>query len=425
MRPSRPAPRRAVARVLAALVLAAAGLAAVPAAGRAAPACPASVTAPSAIVIEVSSGEAGCAKDAEDERPMASTTKLMTALLTLEHGHLGRRLPTSSYRPSPAESVIGLLPGERLTTRDLLRGLLIESGNDAAMALADGIDGSERAFVRAMNRRARQLGLRETHYSNPIGLDTGDNHSSAHDLVRLAVVLRTNPLFRRIVDSPAVTLHSGFRTRRFLNRNDLVREVPWVNGIKTGHTRLAGYILVGSGRRHGVQVVSAVLGAGSEASRDAQSLTLLRTGLAAFRNVAAAPAGRRVPGLQRVPIRYRPGARLRLVVGANDVRAVVRRGHRDELALRPAKVPKEVAGPIRRGQVLGSAAVMRGRVRIGSVPLVAAEAVPAASAAQRTRAWFTRPGAIVLAFAVLGGTVLVARRRSVRSRRRHREAPAA
>ncbi len=414
--------RRAVTALVAVLCL----LVVLPAAGRAAAsaarasACPASVTAPSAIVIEVSSGEAACAKDAESERPIASTTKLMTALLTLERTKLSRRIPTSSYRPGPAESVIGLLPGERLTVRDLLHGLLVYSGNDAAMALASGVGGSERGFVRLMNRRAQQLGLRHTHYANPIGLDEAGNHSSAHDLVRLAVILRTNPFFRETVDAPEVTLHSGARVRHLLNRNDLVRRFGWVNGVKTGHTRLAGYVLVGSARRHGVQVVSAVLGTPGEASRDAQSLALLRAGLAAFRNVAAAPAGHRVRGLAPVPIRYRPGAALRLVVGSNRVRAIVRRGQRDVVTLRPAKVPAEVEGPIRRGQVLGSAEVLRGRTHIGTVPLVAAEPVPAASVGQRTRAWFTRPGAIVLAFAVLGGTVLLARRRSLRSRRRPR-----
>ncbi len=171
-------------------------------------------------MIEVSSGEAGCAKDAEDRRPIASTTKLMTALLALERLKLGAKLQTSSYRPSAGESVIGLLPGERLTVRDLLHGLLVFSGNDAAMALASGVAGSEGAFVRLMNRRARQLGLTETHYENPIGLDAPGNYSSAHDLVRLATVLRTNPFFRTVVDSPQVTLHSGSHVRRFLNRND-------------------------------------------------------------------------------------------------------------------------------------------------------------------------------------------------------------
>jgi D-alanyl-D-alanine carboxypeptidase (penicillin-binding protein 5/6) len=418
---------RRARRAALALVAVLSALVALPITSRAdAAACPAAVTAPSAIVIEVSSGEAACARHAEVERPIASTTKLMTALLTLEREKLRHRIPTSSYRPAAGESVIGLMPGERLTVRDLLHGLLVYSGNDAAMALASGVAGSENAFVRLMNRRARQLGLRHTHYENPVGLDAPGNFSSAHDLVRLAVVLRTNPFFRSTVDAPSVTLRSGSRTRRFPNRNDLVRRYPWVNGVKTGHTRLAGYVLVGSARRHGVQVVSAVLGTPGESSRDAQSLALLRAGLAAFRNVAAAPAGRRVPGIEGVPIRYRPGARLRLVTGENDVRAVVRRGHRDEVVLRPLKVPDEVAGPIRRGQALGSAQVMRGRTRIGVVPLVAAEAVPAASAAQRTRAWFTTPWAVVLAFAVVGGTVLLIRRRTIRARRRpRREAPAA
>jgi D-alanyl-D-alanine carboxypeptidase (penicillin-binding protein 5/6) len=416
-------------RAALALLIAGCLLVAAPATGRAAasaPACPASITAPSAIVIEVSSGEAGCAKHGGERRPIASTTKLMTALLALERLKLRDRIPTSSYRPSPAESVIGLLPGERLTVRDLLHGLLVFSGNDAAMALADGVSGSERSFVKLMNRRARQLGLSETHYENPIGLDAPGNYSSAHDLATLATVLRTDAFFRRTVDAPAVTLRSGSHERRFYNRNDLVRRYPWVNGVKTGHTRLAGYVLVGSARRHGVQVVSAVLGTPNEASRDAQSLTLLRTGLAAFRNVAAAPPGRRVPGVGPVPIRYRPGAGLRLVVGANDVRAVVRRGHRDELTLRPLKVPRQVTGPVRRDQVLGSAEIVRGSTRIGTVPLVASAAVPAASVGQRTRAWFTTPWSLVLGFAVIGGTVLLLRRRSVRSRRPpRREAPVA
>jgi D-alanyl-D-alanine carboxypeptidase (penicillin-binding protein 5/6) len=419
-------PRRTVAgRLAAAGVLAALALLPTAARADAAPACPASVTAPSAIVIEVSTGQAACAKDAESERPIASTTKLMTALLTLERAKLGQRYPTSSYRPSPAESVIGLVPGERLTVRDLLRGLLVYSGNDAAMALASGVSGSEGPFVRAMNRRARQLGLTHTYYTNPVGLDTGGNHSSAHDLVRLAVVLRTNAFFRRTVDSPAVTLHSGSHVRHFLNRNDLVRRYPWVDGVKTGHTGLAGYVLVGAARRHGVQVVSAVLGTPSEGARDEQSLTLLRTGLAAFRNVAAAPPGRAVPGLGGVPIRYRQGARLQLVVGDNDLRAVVPRGHRDSLRLRPAGVPSQITGPVRRGQVLATAEVLRGRTPIGTVRLVAASAVPAASATQRTKSWLSHPWVILLAVALLGGTVTLVRRRSVRSRRPPREAPAA
>ena len=402
--------------VLAALLLA-------PAARAATPACPAEVTAPSAIVIEVSTGSIACARAPESRRPIASTTKLMTALLTLERAKLGTSFRTSSYRPAAGESVVGLMPGERMKVRDLLKGLLAQSGNDAAMALASGVGGSERAFVRLMNKRAKQLGLADTHYENPIGLDAPGNYSSAHDLVRLALVLRTNPFFRSVVDSPQVTLKSGDHPRTFRNRNTLVRSVSWVNGVKTGHTRQAGYVLVGSARRHGVQVVSAVLGTSGYGPRDAQSLALLRAGLAAFQNVTAVRAGQHVPGVARVPIAYRPGAGLALVAG-RKVRTIVPRGRRDLVKLQALDVPDEVTGPIERGQQLGSVLVLRDGKRIASVPLVAAEAIPAASFGQRTKAWFTRPLAVILAFAVLGGTVLLARRRTARSGSR-REATAA
>jgi D-alanyl-D-alanine carboxypeptidase (penicillin-binding protein 5/6) len=389
-----------------------------------APACPPEVTAPSAIVIEVSTQQVACARNAEQRRPIASTTKLMTALLTLERAKLSDTYRASPYRPAPAESAIGLLPGERMKVRDLLRGLLIESGNDAAMALAYGVAGSERAFVRLMNARAKQLGLTGTHYENPIGLDSPGNYSTAHDLVRLALVLRTNPVFRKIVDLPQVTLKSGDHPRTFPNWNDLVRKVGWVNGVKTGHTQKAGYILVGSGRLHDVQVVSAVLGTNSKAERDAQSLTLLRTGLKAFQYVTAVRAGAHVKGVGRVPIRYRAGAGLEIVAGRR-VQTVVPRHRRDLVTVRPLQLPTEVTGPIRAGQKLGTAEVLRAGKRVATIPLVAGEAIPAAGFAQRTKSWFTRPLGVIVAFAVLGGTVLLARSRQINRRAARREATTA
>ena len=119
-----------------------------------------------------------------------------------------------------------------------------------------------------MNRRARELGLKNTHYANPIGLDQEGNYSSARDLVTLATVLRTNTFFKKIVDSPSGTLKTGVHPRTFRNRNRLVGQYPWVNGVKTGHTRGAGYVLVGSGSRNGIQLITAVLGTPSEAARD-------------------------------------------------------------------------------------------------------------------------------------------------------------
>jgi D-alanyl-D-alanine carboxypeptidase (penicillin-binding protein 5/6) len=374
--------------------------------------CPDAVGAPNAIVLETTTGDVACERKADQRRPVGSAVKLMTALLTLERADLDETFRASDYRPAPYESQIGLMPGERMTVRDLLKGLLVESGNDAAMALAVGVAGSERAFVRQMNRRARELELTNTHYRNPIGLDEPGAHSSARDLVKLATFLRTKPFFRRTVNEPEVELTSGAQPRSFDNRNDLVRTEPWVNGVKTGRTQDAGFVLVGSARNDGIQVVSAVLGTPTEAARNADTLRLLIYGRRAFQRITAAPSGSSVD--VTVPIRYRRGAELELIVGPNGERTVVPRGERERVTVVPTRYPTEVEGPIAYGQKLGEANVLQDGRRIATVDLVAATEVPKAGLAQRTKSWFTRPLAVVLAFAVLSGTVLVARRRPPR-----------
>jgi serine-type D-Ala-D-Ala carboxypeptidase (penicillin-binding protein 5/6) len=371
--------------------------------------CPDAVNAANAIVLETTTGDVACERKADERRPVGSAVKLMTALLTLERADLDDSFRASDYRPAPYESQIGLLPRERMTVRDLLKGLLVESGNDAAMALAVGVAGSERAFVRRMNRRARELELTNTRYRNPIGLDEPGAYSSARDLVKLATFLRTKPFFRRTVNAERVDLESGAHPRRFDNRNNLVATDPWINGVKTGHTRGAGYVLVGSGRVNGIQVVSAVLGTPSEAARDADTLRLLGFGRRAFQRITAAPTGSSV-GVS-VPIRYRRGAELELVVGPNGERTVVRRGDRDSVRVVPTRYPTEVEGPIAYGQELGEADVLQDGRKIATVALVAATEIPEAGLAQRTKTWFSRPLPVVLAFAVLSGTVLMARRR--------------
>ena len=368
--------------------------------------CPGEVVGPSAIVIEVSTGAVACARNPDDRRPIASTTKLMTALITLERAKLSDVYPAAEYFPSPAESKIGLEPGERMTVRDLLRGLLVTSANDGAVTLAEGVSGSRRAFVRAMNRRARELGLKNTHYANPIGLDERGNYSSARDLVRLATILRTNEFFRTTVDRPSVRLTSGNRERTFSNRNTLVREYGWINGVKSGHTSQAGDVLVGSGRdRRGVQLVSAVLGTSGIPARNAATLALLRDGFKQFQRITAIGRGDEVA---RVPIRYRRGAELALVA-RRTVKRVVPRGQRDDVSVRAVGVPDDVAGPIVAGQAFGAIEVVQQRRVVARIPLVSASSVPAADLEQKAKAWFTGPLPLLLAFAVLAGTVLVGR----------------
>jgi D-alanyl-D-alanine carboxypeptidase (penicillin-binding protein 5/6) len=340
----------------------------------------------------------------------------MTALLTLEEAKLSDTFKASSYRPSPIESQIGLQPGERMKVSDLMRGLLLESGNDAAMTLAQGVSGSTKAFVREMNRRARKLGLSHTHYDNPIGLDGPGNYSSARDLVTLATVLRTNAFFKKIVDSPSGTLKTGDHPRTFANRNALVRKFAYVNGVKTGHTRGAGYVLVGSASRNGVQLVSAVLATPSEAARDADTIALYKWAFPRFQRIRAVIEGR---SLATAKIRYRGGAELKLVPD-RTIRRIVLRGHRDAVSLK-VDAPSVVEGPIRSGQRLGQVEVRQGGKTVATVALVAQAAVPAANTAQRTKAAAGSPWLIIgVASIVLLATVLLAARRRARLTRRRR-----
>jgi serine-type D-Ala-D-Ala carboxypeptidase (penicillin-binding protein 5/6) len=410
------APRRAygalAVAVVAAFAVAAAALLATPA--RAAAADGPVVRAPAAILVEPATGDVVYRRNADDERPVASTTKLMTALLTLEREKLSTTFTTIRYRAAPAESVIGLRAGERMTVADLMRGLLLASANDAAATLAARVGGTRERFVRLMNRRAVALGLHDTHYSNPIGLDQAGNHSSAEDLVKLTLILRRNAFFRAVTNLPSATLRTGARPRTVTNRNTLVRNVRAVNGVKTGHTSTAGYVLVGSATRQGVTVVSAVLGDPSEAARDADSLTLLRYGLAHYHRLAATVKGRTYATAKLAHRDTRVA-----FVATRTVRRTVRRG--EHYTLRILDAPRQVDGPLPAGARVGTIEVRWRGKAIDRVALVTREAVAGATVVQRAGGLIGRT-LIVLAVAAvaLGSLQVVLLRRRLQRRRRGR-----
>ena len=359
----------------------------------------------SAILVDARSGEVLFERGADRRRAIASTTKLMTALLTLERARPDALFTAPPYEALAVESKIDLQAGERMRVRDLLRALLLESANDAAVTVAENISGSRPAFVRDMNRRARRLGLESTRYANPIGLDDPANYSTARDLAVLARTLMRDPRFERIVDLPRAELRSGARRRVVENRNLLVRREPFVEGVKTGYTRQAGYVLVGAASGHGARVVSVVLGEPSAIARDADSLELLRFGIDSFRRVAAIRPGR---ALARVPIAYGDGD-LAALVPERPVAVTVRRGER---VSRRVSAPQELEGPLPAGARVGSvAAVYRDRV-VGEVALVTQRAVPGAGRLRRAASALGLP---VLSLCVLlAGTLISLRLRAIR-----------
>jgi D-alanyl-D-alanine carboxypeptidase (penicillin-binding protein 5/6) len=367
-------------------------------------------SASAGIVMDARSGDTMLAKHPDARRPIASTTKLMTALLVLESGKLDQTFTAPAYHALPAESKINLRRGERMTARDLLTALLLESANDAAVDLAQGVAGSRPAFVARMNLRARQLGLHNTHYANPIGLDAPGNYSSARDLATLARRLMADPKFAAIVDRPAATLRSGDRPRTIRNRNLLIGRHRFVDGVKTGHTLTAHYVLVGAAHGNGGRVVSVVLGEPSESARDVDTLALLRWGVDQYRRVTVLRPGRTVAYAKvayhddlRIPLTTKRGATFTL-----------RRGER--LTTR-VHAPKELDGPIAAGRRVGSVDVLYLGRRVKTLGLVTARAVPGSTIITR----IMHPlgpvlTSLALVLVVLGGVLAGLRLRTVLGR---------
>ena len=327
--------------------------------------------AQAAILIDARDGGILFQRNPDERRSIASATKLMTALLTLERAKPSDVYRAPAYDALAVESKIDLRAGERMRVDDLLEALLLESANDAAVTLAEGVSGSRPAFVRDMNARARELGLTGTSYANPIGLDDPGNYSTARDLAALARRLMRSRRFASVVGTPMANLESGARPRVVANRNDLVGQYDFVDGVKTGHTGTAGYVLVGAaGGPLGARVISVVLGEPSEAARDTESLALLRYGLAQFRRVQ--PLENSKPVASAAVKYFDERASL---VPESDALVVTRRGQRVRTSV---DAPEELEGELPAGHAVGRITVLRGDHVVRRVRLVTASEVPGA-----------------------------------------------
>ena len=365
--------------------------------------------AAAAVVVDGRNGEVMFSRSPDRRRAIASTTKLMTALLTLERTRPSQVFTSPGYDPLPPESRINLRRGERMRVDDLLEALLLESANDAAVTLADGISGSREAFVAEMNARASELGLENTSYANPIGLDDAANYSTANDLATLALRLMRKPRFRRVVDMPVAELETGLQPRVVENRNRLVALYPWVTGIKTGYTSLAGDVLVGSARgRGGARVISVVLGEPSEAARDADTVALLRWGLSRFHRVRALSPAR---PLARAAVEYRED--LAPLAPARAATVLVRGG---EKLRRRVRAPNEVKGPLPAGERVGSVTVLVDGRAVRRVALVTVRDVPGAGTMRVVLSALGVPLTLLAALAILGAAAFALTRYRVRLR---------
>jgi D-alanyl-D-alanine carboxypeptidase (penicillin-binding protein 5/6) len=402
------------------LLAAAAALVALGLPGQATAATPApapKLPAKAAILTVLNTGQRLYGLNADEELPIASTTKLMTALVTLQHASLTDVFTEPNFHFAAVDSQIYLAPGERMSVHDLMVAMLVPSADDAAKDLAYNVGGHSVAhFIAMMNQGAHKLGLTHTHYSTPDGLDTPGNFSSASDLVKLAgYLLEHYPFFARVVALPQAVLKTGNHPRDVVSRNDLVARIPWIHGVKTGHTKKAGYVLVAEGRRDGMTLLSAVLGTPSETARDSSTLTLLDWGYRNFHLANSLTAGAVVarPTANGYSNRHAP------VIAARRFSWAVPRGASLHVEV---NVPHDLSGPLKRHARVGTATVLDGTRPVGHVGLVLERALPGLSVFTAAARFVTRPITLVVLIVVLAALAALTARRMSRRRARSRTA---
>jgi D-alanyl-D-alanine carboxypeptidase (penicillin-binding protein 5/6) len=336
-------------------------------AAAAAPAPPPAVDA-RAFVVEDGRGEILAGRNDRSPEAIASITKLMTVLVALEHHALSDVVAVDPRAAAVGQESIELEPGERLSVADLVRGALIQSANDAAVALALSVSPDVRSFAALMNAKAAQLGLRDTHFVNPDGLDEPGAYSTADDVTTLARAAMRVPFIRETVAEQTAAIGGG---RTLHTWNDLLGVVPGVVGVKTGHTGAAGWCEVLADRVGATTLYVTVLGSPSRAVRNAALERLLSWAIGEIGTVEAVAAGR---VYARVALPYGRGS-VGLAAPAG-LRAFV--GPRTPVVERVVAA-RSVALPVRRGQVLGRIEVWTQGRLVGRRPLVATRSVPAPS----------------------------------------------
>lgn len=232
---------------------------------------PPKIEAGAAIVMDMKSGRVLYEKNANARKAIASTTKIMTAIVALEKGKLDDKVKVSKRAASINGSTINLRAGEELTLQDLLYGLMLRSGNDAAIAIAEHIGGSVEQFAVLMNEKAKELGLKNTQFKTPHGLDTPGHYSTAYDLAQLTRYALKNPMFSKIVGTQSISVGG----RSFYTTNEMLGAYPGADGVKTGYTGQAGRCLVTSATRNDMRLISVVLNCSSRSVRAQNSKAIL------------------------------------------------------------------------------------------------------------------------------------------------------
>lgn len=382
-------------------------------ASKAAPVAPAAggqpvVNAPSAILMDAESGQVLYSRNPHQRLPNASTTKIMTAILLIEHCKLSERIKASKNASETPFTSLHLKPGETITVKDLLTGMLVRSANDAAVAAAERIAGNTTEFANLMNRKAKRIGCTDTHFVTPNGLYDPGHYTCVYDLCLMAKYAFRYPVFNE-----AVSTRKYFLNSRTMNKEDLavfthsrfLRDYPGADGVKSGYTKQAGRCYVGSATRDGWRLVSAVLGSTNACDDTA---ALMDYGFATFEpadvvRVNEKCADARIDGAwhSTVPALAEKGLRIPVPKAGGTV------------TTRVELIP--VRAPIEKGAKVGKLKVLVDGSEVASVQLRAGEDD---GISFLRRAWIVTKWGGILAVCLIGGLIGTAIAKDPRRRRR-------
>ncbi|MCL6472173.1 MAG: D-alanyl-D-alanine carboxypeptidase [Firmicutes bacterium] len=327
------------------------------------------INSPSAILIDEKTGDILWQKNADERRAIASTTKIMTAILAIEKKSLDETVTVGENVVLARENGMKLSPGEKIKLRDLLSALMLNSANDAAIAVAEYVGGSVEGFLGLMNQKALELGAKNSNFTSPNGLinnhelNSTAHFSTARDLAIISRHAMKNKTFAAIVATKEDTLtRDGSKPAVVINRNKLLWSYPGANGIKTGHTNEAGYCLVSSAAKEGVSLIAVVLGSKSQDAVFDESASLLNYGFAQFEQKKLVKKG---AILKTIKLDY--GQKLNLVA-ESDVTATVRRSFK---TFAKTDIKKNIKAPVKKGAVLGNLTIYQSDYPVAHVRLVA------------------------------------------------------
>lgn len=326
---------------------------------------------PSAILIEADSGEVLYAKDEHTARPMASVTKIMTLLLILEALEADKftledAVTCSEHAVSMGGSQIYLKEGETLSVNDMLKAITVSSANDAAVAMAEFVAGSDQAFVELMNKRAKELGMNNTHFVNCTGLDADGHYSSAADIARMSQELLRYETIRNYTTIWMDTLRDG--TFGLSNTNKLVRFYEGCTGLKTGSTSEALYCMSASAEREGMELIAVVLASPTSAKRFEDAKKLLNYGFAGYEIYSAelkAPETVQITGAVK---------KLAPVSCENKVRLLVTKGTAKNIVTETV-LTDNLQAPLAKGDKVGEISLVCGEEILRSYPIVLSQEV--------------------------------------------------